>query len=160
MIRLGVLSDTHLHAPSDWLREVFAAHLAECAAVVHCGDIGGAATWQWLESAHPQVWCVAGNMDGWSRGAPPERLSFRLGGLHIGATHGWGPRSQVAESVAAAFGPGYDLLLFGHTHRYSWMEIGGTRLLNPGSLQQFDAPSLAVVEIGPGGQLSVRQVRP
>lgn len=160
MMRLGVLSDTHLTAPSPWLREVFAAHLAACDAVIHCGDIGGPATWQWLEAAHPNFHAVAGNMDaGWARGTPPERLSLRLDGLVVGVAHGWGARSLVAETVAEAFGPGYDLLLFGHTHRFAWLERGPTRLLNPGSLQQFEAPSLALVERQADGSLQARQVR-
>lgn len=157
---IGVISDTHLYEPTDWLREVFAAHLADCDALIHCGDVGGQGLWRWLTSVHGNVLGVAGNMDGWAHsGALPASASEHLGGLTVGAAHGWGPRSQVGEAVRASFGPGYDLICYGHTHRFHWERLGETWLLNPGSLQRGEA-SLALVTIGPHGQVSCQQVRP
>jgi putative phosphoesterase len=156
---IGVISDTHLGEPTDWLKKVYAAHLAGCDAIVHCGDVGGPGLWRWLEAVHGNVHAVAGNMDGWAHGgALPVRLSLNLGGLTLGAAHGWGPRSQVGEAVLASFGQGYDLVCYGHTHRFHWERAGQTWLLNPGSLQRGEA-SLALVAIGPHGQVECRQVR-
>ena len=58
----------------------------------------------------------------------------RLGDLTLGVTHGWGSRSQVSFKVAQAFGPGFDLVCYGHTHARDWSVLEGVQLCNPGSL--------------------------
>lgn len=157
---LAVISDTHIPSPTPWFERVFEDHLGPADVIVHLGDHTGAGVHHWLTAMHPDVRAVAGNMDGHPlAGELQQTLSFELEGLQIGATHGWGPRSRVPEAVRAAFKEGYDLLLFGHTHTYTWLEIDGTRLLNPGSLQQHD-PSLALVELAAGKAPVARRVVP
>ena len=46
--------------------------------------------------------------------------------------HGWGPRSLVAETVAAEF-RNTDLICYGHTHIRDWGFRCGVWMLNPGS---------------------------
>lgn len=146
-MRLAVISDTHLEQPSAWLARVYDEHLAPADAVLHCGDITGYATWRFLRR-HPAFFAVRGNCDmapGFDGELEPM-LDLVLLGLHIGLTHGWGPRSQVPRNVAEAFGPEFDLVCFGHTHAPLWDEIAGVRLLNPGSLGD-DPHRLALVDI-------------
>ncbi len=77
--------------------------------------------------------------------------TFQLGPLTVGVAHGWGPRSQVAGKVARAFGPEYDLVCYGHTHKRDWSVVAGVQLLNPGSLGEFG--SMAIVTVGKAGSL-------
>ena len=130
--------------PGSWAYE---EHLAPADAVLHCGDITGYETWRFL-SQHPAFFAVRGNCDmapGFDGELEPM-LDLALLGMHIGLTHGWGPRSQVPRRVAEAFGPEFDLVCFGHTHTPLWDEIAGVRVLNPGSLG--DPPHrLALVDI-------------
>lgn len=149
-MRLAVISDTHLVQPSAWLDRLYEEYLAPADALLHCGDITGYATWRFL-CRHPAFFAVRGNCDlapGFEGELKPL-LDLALFGLRIGLVHGWGPRSQVPLHVAEAFGPGFDLVCFGHTHVPLWDEIAGVRLLNPGSLGDASR-SLALVDIDEG----------
>ena len=53
--------------------------------------------------------------------------------------------------------PGYDVICFGHTHRYTWLRHGTTWLLNPGCLQEGEG-SLALLTLEPGKEPEARQV--
>lgn len=155
---VAVISDTHLVEPTGWFRRVFEEHLAQADVLIHCGDVTGPAMQLFLEASHPGFHGVRGNMCACgANGGPPERLSLDLGGFRVGVAHGWGPRPEVPLRVAEAFGPGYDVVCFGHTHRFTWKRHGGTWLLNPGPLQEGEG-SLALLTLEPGCEPEVRQV--
>lgn len=156
-MRIAVISDTHMGTPPAWLDDVYARWLAPADALIHCGDITSAAAWSYFLQ-HDNFLCVRGNCD-WD----PElaerlepMLTAQVGPLKVGVTHGWGPRSQVPVQVALAFGPGFDLVCYGHTHMPFYGEVEGVTLLNPGSLG--DNGSLALVRVGPDKGLDVRFV--
>ncbi len=155
---VAVISDTHLYEPSQWFRGVFRDHLAQADALVHCGDVTGPGMLAFLEASHPNFYGVCGNMCSYGAGAGlPDRITFELEGFRLGAAHGWGPRSEVPLRVAEAFGPGYDVICFGHTHRYTWLRHGTTWLLNPGCLQEGEG-SLALLTLESGKAPEARQV--
>ena len=157
-MRLAVISDTHMGTVPHGLDRVYSTWLEPADALVHCGDITGAEVWSYFLQ-HPDFHCVRGNCD-WDpqlTEALEPMARFELDGLNIGLTHGWGPRSQVPVKVAQAFGPGFDLVCFGHTHQPTWTVIDGVQLCNPGSLGE--SGTLAVVTIGPGGSLDCEFIR-
>lgn len=150
---VAVISDTHLDAPTDEFRRVFERHLAPADALLHCGDITGAAMLRYLESSHPVFHGVLGNCDSWGGGIDlPGMLRLDLAGFSLGMAHGWGPRSRVGLTVMEALGPGLDIVCHGHTHRPHWEKVGETWLLNPGSLdlRRDEHPSLALLRLEPG----------
>lgn len=152
---IAVISDTHMNQPAGWFLRVYDEYLASADAVLHCGDITGPATYHEL-CRHPEFHAVLGNCD-WDPNLGRElqpMLRLELLGLRIGMTHGWGNRSRVPQSVAEAFGHGFDLLCFGHTHQRYWSDENGVQMLNPGSLGE--SGSLALVTVRPGAPLTCK----
>jgi len=130
---VAVISDTHLESPDRYLDAVFRKYCLTADALLHCGDCVGEETWAFLNT-HPHFFAVQGNCDlPPLTGALPVLREVELNGFTIGMAHGWGPRSQVGATVAAQF-DSVDLVCYGHTHIRDWRMIGGTRLLNPGSV--------------------------
>lgn len=154
---LAVLSDTHLDSPDHWLERVYDRFLARADAVLHCGDMASASVYHFFLQ-HPNFHAVAGNMDSWNlRQEVPNRLSLDLDGLSVGMIHGFGgDRETMWKKAADCFGPECDLVCFGHTHIYQWVERDGQYVLNPGSarLPRAGAPSLALVRRAKDGSLS------
>lgn len=158
-MKIAVLSDTHFPAPSDWLRAVYEKHLADADVVLHCGDMIGFSLWSYF-TQHPRFHAVAGNSDEWRLVEElPARLVLDLDGLRVGLVHGWGDRATLAERVAEEFGPGLDLVCFGHLHQFIWRRQGSVWTLNPGALREkAEDRSLALVHYEPGGQPHVERV--
>ncbi|MEA5090070.1 metallophosphoesterase family protein [Solidesulfovibrio sp.] len=154
-MRVAVISDTHLRAPTPWFEDVYARHLAPADRLYHCGDHAGYGLWAYLLQ-HPGFEAVAGNSDSYDLAAElPPLLERDLCGLRLAVTHGWGMRQGLAERIAKAFAGRYDLVFFGHSHAAQDVTIGGTRLVNPGSLSPGGSFALLECEEGRG----VRSVR-
>jgi predicted phosphodiesterase len=72
----------------------------------------------------------------------PLQQDLDLDGLHVAMVHaapgdplfGYLPASDVEGWRSAVHGLGADLVLVGHTHAPVVLELGGTRVLNPGSV--------------------------
>lgn len=145
-MKLAVISDTHFTKTPAWLDRVFTTWLEPADFLFHCGDIISFDTWAYFLQ-HENFHAVRGNCD-WDQKLvdmikPMETLE--VGGLTVGLTHGWGPRPQVADRVAEAFGSDYDLICYGHTHKRDWSMKNGVQLCNPGSLGELG--SLAIIEV-------------
>ncbi|MEL7640135.1 MAG: metallophosphoesterase family protein [Solidesulfovibrio sp.] len=154
-MRVAVLSDSHLGAPSAWFEAVYARHLAPADRVYHCGDHAGVGLWAYLLQ-HPGFEAVAGNSDGYDLAAQlPPLLERDLCGQRLAVTHGWGPRPGLAARIAKAFAGRYDLVFFGHSHAAEDTRLGGLRLINPGALQPGGSLALLECEEGTG----IRSVR-
>lgn len=145
-MKIGVLSDTH-----GLLRPEALAALEGCEALLHGGDIDRQEILDELERIAP-VYAVRGNGDReWAKAIPPF-LDFDLAGLRVYMTH---KKKDLPTDLSA-----YDLVVFGHSHRYEETRRGRTLLLNPGSCgpRRFNqAITLAVLEIGEG-KIAVRRV--
>ena len=147
-MRLAVISDTHLDAPTSWFRRFFEEYLLPADALIHCGDATGKAVHDYLVLSHPNFHGVAGNCCDWMVSHElPSMLKLSLAGQTIGVTHGWGDRPSLPARLPEAFGPGFDLILFGHTHRQTSIRFGDTLVVNPGSLSG-DRPRMAFIELG------------
>lgn len=145
-MKIVILSDTH-----DLLRPEVLALLPGCGCILHGGDISSRKVLDQLERAAP-VRAVRGNNDKeWAENLP-QSLDFELEGLRVYMTH-------KKKDLPADLTP-YDLVVFGHSHRYgaSWIEHPGTDrrtlLLNPGSCgpRRFLQPiTLALLTVDAGG---------
>ncbi len=158
-MRLAVISDTHMEIPDNRLVHAYTHYLVQADMVIHCGDFTSGPVSDYLAS-HPGFTAVRGNCDHFPGSEDlPLSLEMDVNGLHVGAAHGWGKRFEVGENVAGSFGPGFDLILYGHTHeRFQGESRQGALLVNPGSFfkPKSGPPSLALVDTGP--QINVRFV--
>lgn len=159
-MKIALVSDTHVAEPSPWMQAVYDRWLAEADLLLHLGDMTGQSLWSFFMQ-HPGFHAVAGNMDDWSLSGELEtRVSLEAGGLRIGMMHGFGLSGRpLSEAVVRAFGPGYDLVCFGHTHEPAWIRYGDTWSANPGSLRESGAkPTLAFIHLGSDGELAYELV--
>lgn len=144
-MKIGILSDTH-----GLLRPEALSALRGCEAILHGGDINRQEILDELSEIVP-VYAVRGNNDKEWAAQIPMCLDFSLAGLRVYMTH-------KKKDLPADLG-GYDLVVYGHSHRYEESRQGRTLLLNPGSCgpRRFNqAITLAVLEAGDGGMTVTR----
>jgi putative phosphoesterase len=131
MIRVGILSDTHLQTGSEAFARQCAAAFAGCDTIIHAGDLVDTAILRAFKGK--DIHAVRGNMcNRDTRQALPETKRIILAGYSIGITHGAGPRHNIEERVFELF-PAADCIIFGHTHEPVVRRFSGTLLINPGS---------------------------
>ena len=146
-MKIGVLSDTH-----GLLRQEVIDHLSGSDAIFHGGDINNQGILMTLEGIAP-VYVVRGNNDKEWAEAIPLYLDFTLGGLRLYMTH-------KKRDLPADLSP-YDLVIYGHSHKYEEIRRENTILLNPGSCgpRRFNqAITLAIVTITPQGRIEVKRI--
>ena len=150
-MKIAVFSDTH----GSTARMLTAAAELRPDALVHLGDCARDA--DCLAAALPEIplWRVCGNCD--VSPQCPEELVAEFGSVRALLCHGhryavdWG---RLDSLVYAAQEKGCSLALFGHTHRSENTEIGGVRLVNPGTAGVGAARSFALVEIFENGGIA------
>ena len=119
MKKIGILSDTH-----GLLRPETLEALRGCDAILHGGDINRPEILDLLGQIAP-VYAVRGNNDKEWAEHLPLFLDFTLYGLHIYMTH---KKRDLPGGLSK-----YDLVVYGHSHRYEQKQEGCTFLINPGS---------------------------
>lgn len=118
-MKIAILSDTH-----GLLRPEVLEIAESCDAVVHGGDIGKREILDRLSIGRP-IYAVRGNNDGeWAKGIAPLQR-FELAGLNFVVVH---DRKDVPWNLE-----GVDVVIFGHSHKYSEEMKDGRLWLNPGS---------------------------
>lgn len=135
MKRIGVLSDTH-----GKLREEAAEILRGCDVILHAGDINSPKVLDNLREIAP-LYVVRGNADKEWAEELPETLSEEICGLRIFMVHN---KKRIPKDIGD-----YDLVVFGHSHKYEERREGNCLVLNPGSCgpRRFSLPvTMAVVE--------------
>jgi putative phosphoesterase len=137
-MRIGLISDTHGHIGLDAV-EV----LSQCDQVIHAGDLGPGVLERLTRFA--PVIAVRGNTDHLApEAALPASVQAELGGVRVAVVH----RLRDAPP------DGWDVLVYGHSHRQS-AEVDGDRLLiNPGAAGRsgfHERRSVAILEIEDGG---------
>ena len=145
-MKIGIVSDTH-----GLLRPEVVKALEGCEAILHGGDITGTEILEKLGNIAP-VHAVRGNGDKEWAEHIPVLLDFELAGLRICMTH---RKKDLPADVR-----GYDLVVFGHSHKYEELWQGRTLLLNPGSCgpRRFhQAITMAVAETA-GGSVEVKRI--
>jgi uncharacterized protein len=149
-MKIAVLSDVHDHV---WnLRRALAA-LDEAETLVFCGDLCSPFVIPLLADgfAGRPVHVVFGNNDGdlyriadsaaktTNVNLHGELFSGELGGLRVAANH----YPAIAASLADA--GAFDLVCYGHDHRYAVTERSDALLVNPGTLLGYDPGARADV---------------
>ena len=149
MLKIGVLSDTHLTAPAgnflgnvkqkirnkltlEDVRTIVAEHFCGVELIIHAGDFVETAVAEMLREFAP-LEAVHGNMDTVEveRAFPATRM-LEIRGFRIGITHGDGAPQGIIERVSAKF-TGVDAIVFGHSHQPLNERRNGVLLFNPGS---------------------------
>ncbi len=140
-VKIGVLSDTH-----DLLRPEVKAALQDCSVILHAGDISSRAVLSELQGLVQEVYAVRGNADeSWGMDLP-KSIDTTVCGLHVYMTH---RKKDIPADIS-----GYDLVVYGHSHKYDDRTEDGIRILNPGSCgpRRFVQPvTMAVIETDESG---------
>ena len=121
MTNLAVISDTH-----GLLRREVVQQLQGCTHILHAGDIIREMDLDELR-LYGSIYAVRGNNDLWQDGLRDLAgiLRFEIDGVSFLMTH---DRRDVPRNLE-----GIQVVVCGHTHRYSEEWIDGRLWLNPGS---------------------------
>jgi len=148
MVRIGVLSDTHIpEAGKELPRELFEAFRG-VDLILHAGDMHVIDVLDWLESVAP-VMGARGNGDDpdpynkLRPGVPPdprveEAPVVEVGGVKIGVVHFFPVPGELPWMTQQQFQARYflgplDVVVCGHTHVAKIVENDGLLIVNPGS---------------------------
>ncbi len=117
-MKIGILSDSH-----GTLRKEVKEGLAGVDHIIHAGDIDTPEVIEALEKIAPLT-IVRGNADkAWAEHIP-ESASVELGGKRFFIIHNKG---KLITELSA-----YDVIVYGHSHKYSLKETDGRIWFNPG----------------------------
>lgn len=137
--RIAVISDTH-----GILRPEVVQRIEACEAVFHGGDMDNPEILRRLQALRP-VYAVAGNADAdWAGGLPVE-LTAELYGFRFYMIHN---RREICRNLSD-----YDIVIYGHAHKYQEDREGGIYYLNPGSCgrRRFRLPlTMMILTLYPG----------
>ncbi len=131
MIRIGVISDTHLNRPIKELEDLAEGPFKEVDMILHAGDMTELGVLDAFSGK--KVIAVCGNMDSsLVRKEFPTHRVVSAASFKIGLIHGWGGPQGIEERIAREF-DGVDCIVYGHTHHPSQREREGIFFFNPGA---------------------------
>lgn len=136
-MKIGVISDTH-----GLLRDEVIENLQGCDYIIHAGDIGSEEILDKLQGI-AKTFAVRGNNDkeGYALKLPDFK-EIEMDEVLIYVTHN---KADIPKELREI-----DLIIYGHSHKYSEDNIDGIIYLNPGSCgrKRFSLPlSMAIVEV-------------
>lgn len=154
MMRIGLLSDTHLNGCSLSTLKPIQQAFGQVDLILHAGDITHQSVLDCCRILAP-VHAVKGNMDihGEVSNLPDKRI-LNLENCKVGLIHGWGSPVGLKTRVFEAFeADNVTVIVYGHSHNPAIDEWQDCLLINPGS--PFDkrfAPfhSVAVLTLDSG----------
>ena len=118
-MKIAILSDTH-----GLLRPQVTQYLQDADAILHGGDINRQSIVDELRQYAP-LYVVRGNNDReWAESIPHD-LTVTLGGVTFVMVHN---KKELPGDLT-----GVDVVVFGHSHKYTQEERNGILWLNPGS---------------------------
>ena len=136
-MKLGVISDTH-----GLLRDEVISKLEGCDYIIHAGDIGGEEVFERLNKI-ARTFVVRGNNDDDEWGLTlPEYREIEMDEILIYLVH---DKADIPKDLREV-----DLVIYGHSHKFSNEKIDNIIYLNPGSCgrKRFSLPlSMAIVEV-------------
>ena len=122
-MKIAVLSDTH-----GLLREQVREMIGDCDAIIHAGDINSQKILDEIAGAGREkvpFYVVRGNNDkDWAKEIP-ETLQFELQHVKFFLVHN---KKDIPENLSDI-----QIIIYGHSHKYSEEEKEGRLWLNPGS---------------------------
>lgn len=136
-MKLGVISDTH-----GVLRDEVIEKLQGCDYIIHAGDVGSKEIIDKLESI-TKTFVVRGNNDKDQWGVTlPEYREIEMDEVLIYVVH---DKADIPKNLKEV-----DLVIYGHSHKFSNEKFDNIVYLNPGSCgrKRFSLPlSMAIVEV-------------
>ena len=150
-MKILVVSDTHRKLEN---LKVILEREQPMDLLIHLGDAEGDED-SIAEMAGCRLEIVAGNNDFFSN--LPREKELRIGSYRVLITHGhyYYVSAGIADIEREAAAQGYDIVMFGHTHRPLIEKDHGVVALNPGSTsyprQDGHLPSYIVMEIDANG---------
>ena len=155
-MKILIVSDSHVN--NNIIMQVLAKENPDM--LIHLGDIENDTfpIEQALGTEKPSIY-IRGNCDYYDRNLKPNAV-FNLFGHRFFATHGhmYGVDYGYDRLAYAAKEKDCDIALFGHIHRPVDEELGGVRVLNPGSIARprgGSSRSYIVMELEEGGDMKV-----
>jgi putative phosphoesterase len=148
-MKIGVLSDTHIHQVSRDFKDLLNRHFSEVDVLFHVGDYTSPGVVDYLSSR--TFHGVYGNMDPVDiRAVLPEKKIVQIGNFRFGLIHGWGSPLGLEERVLSQFAE-VDVIVYGHSHRALNEMAHGVLLFNPGTASGYTSSgvhSIGILECG------------
>ena len=134
-MKIGVLSDTHLHRLTRDFRDILDQYLWDVDLIFHAGDFVSAEIVEFL--SRKNFHGVHGNMDPIEvKEILPEKKRVQVGPYRIGLIHGDGPSTGLEERIQFEF-QNVDAIVYGHSHRAANHVKDGILFFNPGTATGF-----------------------
>lgn len=133
MMRIGVISDTHLRHEGESLPKKVFDDFRQVDLILHAGDINHVSVLTALNTL-AEVEAVYGNTDPYEtyRSLAQSKI-LNCAGYRVGLTHGNGHRQPKDNARHMFKGQPLDIIVFGHSHCPFYEVIGNTVMFNPGS---------------------------
>ena len=129
-MKIGVLSDTHMHTPEELHPEIIRA-FSSMDLIVHAGDFVGSAVLERLSKVG-EVKAVRGNVDSIKlRALLAEKELLEVDSKRIGVIHGWGGPDGIERRIREQFDK-VDIIIYGHSHQAQNRKLGDVLFFNPG----------------------------
>jgi putative phosphoesterase len=149
VMRVGVLSDTHLSRVSRALRDIVELKLAGVKMILHAGDYVSPDLVGFFREMNFHG--VHGNMDPLEvRLSLPEKEVVQIGSWRVGLIHGRGSPAGLEDRIRLQF-QDVDVIVYGHSHRSANHTSNGVLWFNPGTASghaPFGSHSVGVLEFG------------
>ena len=149
IMKIGVLSDTHLHQVTEEFVEIYNHYLSDMDLVLHAGDVVSPDVIDFLNAK--DFHGVSGNMDLEAvKQLLPEKKILNSAGYKIGLIHGWGQSDDLEDRILPLF-HNVDIIVYGHSHIASNHVKDGILFFNPGTATGYSASgehSIGVLELG------------
>jgi hypothetical protein len=149
MIKIGVVSDTHLHQVTQEFLDIYDHYLSEADVILHAGDVVSPDLIDFLSAR--DVHGVCGNMDPMAlKQTLPEKKVIHIAGYKVGLIHGWGRGDDLEDRLLPLF-PQVDVIVYGHSHIPANHVRDDILLSNPGTATGYSASgrhSIGILELG------------
>ena len=144
-IKIGVLSDTHLHRMTKDLRDIYDKYLSEMDVILHAGDYVSAEVVEFLSEGNFHG--VHGNMDPIEiTEMLPGKKVIEFGSYRVGLIHGWGSSEGIEERIRHEF-KNVDVIVYGHSHRSANHIRDNVCFFNPGTAIGYSSCGVHTVGI-------------
>lgn len=135
MIKIGVISDTHISDRSNDIPQKILDAFKDVDMIIHAGDLVELDVLEKLKKVCSNVKAVWGNMDPEEvKRALPEKQILEIGKYKIAVMHGYGAPNKLIELLTSVFkNDSVDLIIFGHAHYGVNEKRDNILFFNPGS---------------------------
>jgi len=149
MMKIGVISDTHLREPHPEFKRIIEFHFKDVEKIFHAGDFVDWSIAEYLSSLKELI-AVCGNMDSQDiRKAFPQKRIVEIEGFKIGLIHGGGLPLGIESRIRGEFDEA-DVIVYGHTHTPANHQVKNIYLFNPGSATRsfINQTTLGILHLG------------